>query len=57
MALHIALKERQLSYFSDLIELQQKNELKFLKGKIHEKACAEFIDILADVLRTDIQNI
>ena len=56
-ALHIALKERPLSDFSDLIELQQKNGLKFFQGKIHEKACGEFIDILADVLRTDIQNI
>ena len=56
-ALHIALKERSLSAFEDLIDLQQKNGLKFLPGKTHEKACTEFIDILADTLRKDIQNI
>lgn len=45
---HCLTSERPLSDFEDLIELQQKNDLKFLQGKSHEKACAQFIDILAE---------
>ena len=56
-ALHIAMKEKPISDFEDLIELQQKNGLKFLQGKSHEKACAEFIDVLADTLKKDIKLI
>ena len=56
-ALHITLNERPLSDFPDLINLQKRNGLKFLKGKSHEKACAEFIDLLAEVIRSDIKNI
>ena len=50
-ALHIAMKEKPISDFEDLIELQQKNGLKFLQGKSHEKACAEFIDVLPSTLK------
>ena len=56
-ALHLAMKEKPISDFEDLIELQQKNGLKFLQGKSHEKACAEFIDVLADTLKKDIKSI
>ena len=56
-ALHIAMKEKPISDFKDLIELQQKNGLKFLQGKSHEKASAEFIDVLADTLKKDIKLI
>ena len=56
-ALHIALKERPISDFPDLIDLQKKNGLKFFDGKTHEMACAEFIDILANVITDDIKNI
>ena len=53
-ALHIALNERPLS---NLIHLQKKNGLKYLEGKFHKKACAKFIDLLAEVIRSDIKNI
>ena len=56
-ALHIALHERPLSDFPDLINLQKKNGLRFLEGKSHEKACAKFIDLIAEVIRSDIKNI
>ena len=45
------MKEKPISDFEDLIELQQKNNLKFLQEKLHEKAHAEFIDVLADTLK------
>ena len=51
------MKEKPISDFEDLIELQQKNGLKFLQGKSHEKACAEFVDVLADTLKKDIKLI
>ena len=54
--LHIAMKQKPISDFEDLIELQQ-NGLKFLQGKLHEKACAEFIDALADTLKKAIKFI
>ena len=50
-ALHIAMKEKPISDLEDLIELQQKNGLKFLQGKSHEKPCAEFIDVLPSTLK------
>ena len=56
-ALCIAMKEKPISDFEHLIELQQKNGLKFLQGKSHEKACAEFIDVLADTLKKDVKLI
>ena len=28
-----------------------------MEGKSHEKACAQFIDLLAEVIRSDIKNI
>ena len=56
-ALHIAMKEKPTSDFENLIELQQKNGLKFLQGKSHEKACAEFIDVLPDTLKKGIKLI
>ena len=57
IALHIALNERPLSNFPDLINLQKKNGLTFLEGRSHEKACAEFIDLLPDIIRSDTKNI
>ena len=51
------MKEKPISDFEDLIELHQKNGLKFLQRKLHEKACAEFIDVLADTLKKDIKLI
>ena len=51
-ALHIAMKEKPISDFEDLIELQQNNGL-----KSHEKACAEFIAVLADTLKKAIKLI
>ena len=45
------MKEKPISDLEDLIELQQKNGLKFLQGKSHEKACAEFIDVLPSTLK------
>ena len=51
-ALHIAMKEKPISDFEDLIELQQNNSL-----KSHEKACAEFIAVLADTLKKAIKLI
>ena len=45
------MKEKPISDFEDLIELQQKNGLKFLQGKLHENACAEFNDVLPDTLK------
>ena len=53
-ALHIAMKEKPTPDFKDLIELQQKNGLKLLQGKLHEKACAEFIDVVVDTLKKSI---
>ena len=55
-AIHIALNEGPLSNFPDLINLQKKKGLKFLGGKSHKKACAKFIDLLAEVIRSDIKN-
>ena len=57
MAIHIALNRRPLPNFPDLINLQKKNGLIFLGGKSHEKACVEFIDLVAEVIRSDIKNI
>ena len=51
------MKEKPTSDFEDLIEMQQKNGLKFLQGRSHEKACAEVIDVLADTLKKDIKLI
>ena len=51
------MEEKPTSDFEDLIELQQKNSLKFLQGKSHEKTCPEFIDVLADILKKDIKLI
>ena len=45
------MKEKPISDLEDLIELQQKNGLKFLQGKSHEKPCAEFIDVLPSTLK------
>ena len=56
-ALFIALKEKPLSDFSELVDLQKKNGIRFFEGKCHEKACGEFIDYLADTLRADLKNI
>ena len=42
-AFHIALHERPLLDFRDLINLQKEKGLKFLGGKSHKKACAEFL--------------
>ena len=56
-ALHIAMKEKPISDFEDLIELQQNNGLKFLQGKSHEKSWAEFIAVLADTLKKAIKMI
>ena len=56
-ALFIALKEKPLSDFSELVDLQKKNGIRFFEGKCHEKAYGEFIDYLADTLRADLKNI
>ena len=56
-ALFIALKERPLDDFSDLIHLQKKNGLKCFEGKNHVNACGDFIDYLADTLREDLKQI
>ena len=56
-ALHIAIKEKHFSDFPDLIKLQQSTGLKFVTSKTHKKACAQFIEILANVIRADINNI
>ena len=56
-ALFIAPKEKPLSDFSELVDLQKKNGIRFFEGKYHEKACGEFIDYLANTLRADIKNI
>ena len=50
-------KRKTFSNFPDLIKLQQSNGLKFVTGRTHGKACAQFIKILADVIRGDIKNI
>ena len=55
--IHIALNERPLSDFPDLINLQKKKGLEFLEGKSHEKVIAEYIDLLAEVVIRDIKNI
>ena len=52
-ALHIALKEKPLSDFEDLIELQQNNGLKLLQGS-HENMGPIYRYILADTLKKDI---
>ena len=44
-------------HFLDLIKLQQSNGLKFVTGKSHRKACAQFIEVFANVIRADIKNI
>ena len=56
-ALQIAIKEKSFSDFPDLIKLQQSNGLKFVTGKTHRKACAQFIEIVANIIRADIKNI
>ena len=60
-ALHVALNERPLSEFPDLINLLKKfleflEWLKFSEGKSHKKACDILIDLLAKVIRRDIRN-
>lgn len=55
-ALHIVLTEKPLSDFSNLVDLQKKNGVKFFEGKCHEKACKEFVMYLADVLRDDVKQ-
>ena len=52
-AFHIGLKEKPLSDFQDLIELQLKNSLKFLQES-HEKVSPVYRYILADTLKRDI---
>ena len=42
-ALHIAMTEKPLSDFPNLIDLQKKNGLKFFEGKTYDKARATFI--------------
>ena len=56
-ALHITLKEKPYSDFPHLTDLQKSNGLKFLQGKTHRKTCAEPIECLADVLRSDLKEI
>ena len=56
-AFHIALNERPLADFPDLMNLQEKNGLKVLEDKSHKKARAEFIDLLAEVIRSGIKNV
>ena len=56
-ALHIAITEKPLSDFPNLIDLQKKNGLKFFEGKTHDKACTTLIQELAKVLRNDLQQI
>lgn len=58
-ALHVVLSERPLSDFPDLIDLQKKNGLKFFSegGKSHDKACAQFIQFLADSMLEDLRQI
>ena len=56
-ALHIAMKEKPYSDFSGLIDLQRSNGIKFLEEKTHRKACAEFIEFLARVVRNDLREI
>ena len=41
-ALHVAMTEKPLTDFPDLIDLQKRNGLKFFEGKTHDKACAAF---------------
>ena len=57
IALHITLKEKPYSDFPHLIDLQKSNGLKFLQGKTHRKTCAELIECLADVVRSDLKEI
>ena len=40
-----------------MIKLQQSNCLKFVTSKTHRKACAQFIEILANIIRAGIKNI
>ena len=40
-----------------MIDLQKSNGLKFLQGKTHRKTCAELIECLADVVRSDLKGI
>ena len=56
-AFHVAMTEKPLTDFPDLIYLQKRNGLKFFEGKTHEKACAAFISELAKVLRNDLKQI
>ena len=55
-ALFIALKERPLDDFSDLIDLQKKNGLNIFEGKNHVNTCGDLIDYLADTLREDLKQ-
>ena len=48
-ALNIALNERPLSHFLDLIDLQKKNGFKFLEDKSYKQPSAKFIDPLAEI--------
>ena len=56
-ALHVAMNEDPMADFPKLIDLQKKNGLKFVEGKSHAKACAKFIDILADCVKEDLKGI
>ena len=55
-ALHIAMKEKPYADFPGLIDLQRSNGLKMMAGKSHNKACAEFIENLAAVVRNDLKE-
>ena len=55
-ALHIARQELPMSHFLPLINLQKKNGVRFVEGKSNAVACANFIDILADCLVSEMKS-
>lgn len=56
-ALSIVMKERPMSDYSELIDLQKKNGVQFVsKGaKSNDKSCREFIQYLASAMREDMK--
>ena len=45
-----------MSHFLPLINLQKKNGVRFVEGKSNAVACANFIDILADCLVSEMKS-
>ncbi|KAK6171748.1 hypothetical protein SNE40_018183 [Patella caerulea] len=56
-ALAVVMRERPMSDYMDLIELQKKNGLQFMTAQNNSHSCREFIKYLALAIREDITKL